>query len=334
MFVLCSCGATNRVDEQSLSKGWKPKCGKCKAPLDCAIKDAPSARSAATDIVREKLCQVVARYGRGICDDHRRCEAVLRDVCADQKREVWALVSVVREGVGAELLGSDSSIPAELRVSRVTKRILENVGLAEDLARWAVGSWAIALGAIKADELQDILPSDLPQNARTDPHLKAHDDAVEKLFRDIGLVAPGKDGENRWFPVPLIWADEQGAVAYVLKEITGGVVNRVRLPLLAMHSPRIAPDTSRVSPSGSTACRIEYTLFAWTLVEEDMTQIVQGIFGKFGESRKVRLQGVGIGAGSELVLQVVANNRESGSQGRIRVHKYRFDLSFNAWLPR
>ena len=105
-------------------------------------------------IVRSKLAELVGRFGLDLCNDPKRCEGLLRDVCGEHKREITALVSAAREGVGAELRQSSAGVPKELIIARLTKRLNENVGLAEDLARWAVESWAVALGMASADEFR------------------------------------------------------------------------------------------------------------------------------------------------------------------------------------
>ena len=45
------------------------------------------------DIVRSKLAELVGRFGLDLCNDARRCEALLRDVCGEHKREINALVA-------------------------------------------------------------------------------------------------------------------------------------------------------------------------------------------------------------------------------------------------
>jgi hypothetical protein len=97
-------------------------------------------------VARQKLIELVGRFGSELCDDPRRCEALLRDVCSEEKREIFVLVSAVRERVGADLLNCAANIPAEVLFARLTKRLHENLGLGEDLARWGVETWALALG--------------------------------------------------------------------------------------------------------------------------------------------------------------------------------------------
>jgi len=98
------------------------------------------------DLPRQKLAEMIRRFGREIAGDARRCEALLRDACPQHKQEIFVLVSAAKESVGVELLGSSGGMPKEAMFSRLTKRLHENLGLPENLARWAVESWALALG--------------------------------------------------------------------------------------------------------------------------------------------------------------------------------------------
>ena len=102
---------------------------------------------------RQVLGELVVRYGRGLGQDSRRCEALLRDMCGDQfKREVFVLVSAVREQVPSELVSSSSGVPKEVVLARLSKRLHGNLGIAEELARWGVESWAMALGILQVEE--------------------------------------------------------------------------------------------------------------------------------------------------------------------------------------
>lgn len=53
------------------------------------------------DTPREKLCEIIATYGRAVCDEPRRCEGLLKDYCSEYKREVFVLVSALLYGNGS-----------------------------------------------------------------------------------------------------------------------------------------------------------------------------------------------------------------------------------------
>ena len=210
--------------------------------------------------------------------------------------------------------------------------------MAESPARWTVRCWAVALrvvteAALKAEDIPEVFPADHPENPRIERHLRVYDDAVEKVFCDIAVVEGGTSGKHRRVPVPMIWADEQGAVAYVLKvRNIGGVVTHVRLPVIAIHSPEHFPDPSRAPAPGTSAWVIKYTLFVWSIFTEEMNEIVQSIHGKFPSSRKIKLLVAGVPPGSELVVSGVANNLDLLSQTPVKIIKYRFDLVLHASL--
>lgn len=75
-------------------------------------------------------------------------------MCPQHKREIFILVSAAKECVPGELLGSSSGLPKEVLLSRLTKRMHENLGVAENLAQWAVESWALALGIVSPQDLR------------------------------------------------------------------------------------------------------------------------------------------------------------------------------------
>jgi len=104
---------------------------------------------------RQVLAELVLRYGTGLSHDARRCDALLRDLCGgDQyKREIFALVSAVREQVPADLLNFSDGLPKEVLLNRLSKRTHDNLGITEELARWGVESWALALGIVQAEEV-------------------------------------------------------------------------------------------------------------------------------------------------------------------------------------
>ena len=96
----------------------------------------------------KKLSQILLAHGLTICDDPRRCENLLRDLCAQHKREIFALVSALKERVVADLISGRGTLPRQLSLNRLSKRMQENLGLSEEAARWAVESWAMALDQV------------------------------------------------------------------------------------------------------------------------------------------------------------------------------------------
>jgi len=88
------------------------------------------------NIPREKLQYIVAQYGRSICNDPKRCEALLRDLCPQYKREINVLNAALKERVPEEILKASNALPAELLFIRLIKRLHDNWGFEEDLCYW------------------------------------------------------------------------------------------------------------------------------------------------------------------------------------------------------
>ncbi|SPE38006.1 membrane hypothetical protein [Candidatus Sulfopaludibacter sp. SbA3] len=97
-----------------------------------------------SDLAREKLREAVVAYGRSAFADPRRCEAILRDLCPNAPREIFLLVSALRENVAAQLI-SHEAMPESAVFAALSHRLAESLGLSEDAARWAVESWRFAL---------------------------------------------------------------------------------------------------------------------------------------------------------------------------------------------
>ena len=152
-------------------------------------------------IVRSKLAELVGRFGLDLCNDPKRCEALLRDVCGEHKREITALVTAAREGVGAELRQSSAGVPKELIIARLTKRLNENFGLAEDLARWAVESWAVAFGVAgcrvaHVKHCCGVAPCTHGSDGREDSPPESWRGSRHPRQNAKGLVRPRRKGES------------------------------------------------------------------------------------------------------------------------------------------
>ena len=119
------------------------------------------------NLPRQKLCELILKYGRSLCDEPQRCEGLLRDFCGQYRKEISALVGAAREGIPGELISSQNSVPPVVLLARLTKKLHENLALDEKAARWAVESWALALGVISSQDLDDISHTSVPPQQQT-----------------------------------------------------------------------------------------------------------------------------------------------------------------------
>ena len=94
---------------------------------------------------RDILRGLIEKYGNTLVGDPRRCEALLRDLCGDHKREISVLVSAIRERVPAEILAPSQLLPAQSLYERLASRLEENIALSPEASRWAVSAWTFAL---------------------------------------------------------------------------------------------------------------------------------------------------------------------------------------------
>src|SRR5207249_12166869 len=74
-------------------------------------------------------------------------------LCPELRREIFVLVSALRERVPQELLTLPSGVPPDLVLRQLAQRLADNLAFAERAARWAVETWAVALRVVSEDEL-------------------------------------------------------------------------------------------------------------------------------------------------------------------------------------
>jgi formylglycine-generating enzyme required for sulfatase activity len=98
--------------------------------------------------VRDTLAALIARYGHALSEDPPRCEAMLRDLCGQHKREIFILVNALKQRVAADLLTGGGGLPTVLLLGRLRQRLEDELALTSEAAQWAVDTWALALGVI------------------------------------------------------------------------------------------------------------------------------------------------------------------------------------------
>jgi len=193
--------------------------------------------------------------------------------------------------------------------------------------------------------------------------LRGTDEGVMDMFRDIVVIDEAGKAHN----IPIIWATQEKAVAAVLQDNVRKdeslVVDRIKLPMLAISATDYAFNQDRYiyhkatdyvrtakldwKPGFTTKEKYErdtvfgvargipmdigYTLYAWTLYEEDIKQIVTQIITKFSPMAYIRVRGVSWEIGVK--LDSVSNNVEAepGDQAT-RVIKYQFNMTAETFV--
>lgn len=106
------------------------------------------------DAPRQTLSRIIAKYGAAIYENPKRCEALLRDLCGEYRREINILMGALEERVPSDLMNAARGLPREALLARLTKRLQDQLAYTEDAARWAIDSWALALGVISSAEAE------------------------------------------------------------------------------------------------------------------------------------------------------------------------------------
>ncbi len=190
-------------------------------------------RTEAESAPREQLRHILELYGRDLCDQPQRCEALLRDLCVGHRREIFLLMAALKERIVPDILASLDVLPEEVIISNLTRKLCENLGLAEHAGRWAAESWveliraAPAHGKLKPSSVrsvtlagQETLPAgDREPNASTLALLKAVDWGwlalcalcIASSALALGLVA--RVASDQGWTSFLDWLEETGLLA-------------------------------------------------------------------------------------------------------------------------
>ena len=144
------------------------------------------------DLPRQKLRDLIIEYGRPLCDDPRRCEALLKDYCGQYKREIFVLVSALKNRVAEDLIKTSAGVPLALVIGRLIQRLEDELGLAEDAARWAVETWALALDLSVANVEQPRPAPESPRRPVAPPAPSSSPLKPFTVFRD--RLRDGSDG--------------------------------------------------------------------------------------------------------------------------------------------
>jgi len=194
--------------------------------------------------------------------------------------------------------------------------------------------------------------------------IRGCDEAMLNLFNNVVVI----DEDGKAHKVPIIWGTQEKAVAWILQDNTRKdgslVVERIRLPMMAIYSNSMDFDTERYTyhraldylrdlrSDGKPGFAIKekyerdtvfgvsrgipinkgYTLLIWTMFMEDVDQILEQIFLKFSPIAYISVRGVHWE--TTVSLDSVANNvdYEPGDQNQ-RIIKYEINFTAKTYIP-
>lgn len=193
--------------------------------------------------------------------------------------------------------------------------------------------------------------------------IRGCDEAMLDLFRNVVVL----DEDGKAHPVPVMWGTQEKAVQYILADNVRNdetaVVDRVRLPLMAIRDTSLEFDQSRYvyhqaldymrrlrpdrKPGFTQRERYErdtvfgvargipinrgYTLTAWTMYIEDIDQILEQILLKFSPIAYINVRGVQWE--TIVTLDSIANNVDAEPGEKLRIIKYQFNFTAQTYIP-
>jgi hypothetical protein len=98
------------------------------------------------DSLRGKLREQIAQRGVDLVRDVAGCTSLVREACQNKRPETVILVQALEHDVPARLLEAPNGTLDAGLLDRLSQDLQDNVGMSEPAARWAVTSWAVALG--------------------------------------------------------------------------------------------------------------------------------------------------------------------------------------------
>jgi hypothetical protein len=100
------------------------------------------------DEIRNKLKILLSQPDRTelLADPPRLSELVRERLGINNRREAGVLIMLLREDVPKRLLGMSASSRSETMLDNYAKKLSEDIGLKEDIARDAIATWAEGLG--------------------------------------------------------------------------------------------------------------------------------------------------------------------------------------------
>jgi nitrous oxidase accessory protein NosD len=159
---------------------------------------------------RQILTDLVARYGEGMMGSPLRCEGLLKDYCGEFRREIYVLTSCLRVGL-VEQMRRQSGPSIKLICARLALKLEQNLAISGDVAKWAVESWAVALGLMRPE--QATIPLNRSRETTLRPETNGEEGAARAPidFRTETLPLPDSAATAQEEPVEFL-AQEPDAI--------------------------------------------------------------------------------------------------------------------------
>lgn len=160
-----------------------------------------------------RLRNLLVKCGSSLWTDARRCEALIHDLCGAKTKEANRLIQALKQQVPAELLAMPKGASPVAALERMRKRLEDN-GMTEAAARWAVKCWAIALGVL-ADTGPEVANHPKRQSPSSPPKMEAdgkvtHAQIAADLQRYVGRTVQVIGKYQYILPTYLIIEDVDG----------------------------------------------------------------------------------------------------------------------------
>jgi formylglycine-generating enzyme required for sulfatase activity len=171
---------------------------------------------------QQTLRQIVEKYGHAVCDDSARVRGLLQDYLGSRpgkfRQAIHVLLTALDAGVPRNLLGCQGREPIDGLMRRLARQLEDNTAITEDAARWAVETWAFALGLTATQATAMPMggsvrngPAELPSfDQTTFDNLPASESDLSPSSADRGDTDPWRQGqESVPVGVPDVWSDSE-----------------------------------------------------------------------------------------------------------------------------
>jgi len=194
-----------------------------------------------TDRPQECLCTLLQNHGQLIFNDPTFGNLLIDYFQGDFQKERNILLVSISEGIPGNLINKKDVLPYDILSSQLVQKLVQ-FGFTDQLAKWAVNSWAVAFGIIAYDEIKDPVvnqnTTSSVQNPQERPSITPIDEMdilgltaiqfklyLKELFEHAGYKVGLTPPSNNF--VDFIISGNQGDIVVVTKKYSKSVSDEV-----------------------------------------------------------------------------------------------------------